>query len=124
MGDKNPCDGAGNCRFEVLGEPAASAEPGKGSFDHPSARENFESPGGIGPLDDLDGPISKCSHRAAQLLAGIASVGKNMAQPGIERTDRCEDADGTVTILDVGRVNLQADQMAGCVGDDVPLCDP
>lgn len=106
MCNENPCDGAGNCRLEVLGEPAASAEPGKGPFDHPSARENFEALGEIGSLDDLNGPFAERSHRTAQLVAGITAVSKNMPQPWIERTDRGEDTDGAVAILDVGRVNL------------------
>jgi hypothetical protein len=33
------CDGG----LEVLGEPAASVEPGEGSLDHPSTRQNLEA---------------------------------------------------------------------------------
>jgi len=97
--DKNLCDGACNCRIEVLGESSASVEPRNGPFDHPFERDDFKALGGIGALDDLDGLFSQRSHRAALFVTGIAAVSKNMAQPGIERADRRAHADGAVAIL-------------------------
>ena len=58
---------------------------------------------------------------ARELVPGIAAVGEDVAQPGIERADRCEYARRAVAILDVGLVHEQADQIAFGVGDDVAL---
>jgi len=43
VGDEDPGDGAFDGRFDVLGEPAAAAEPGEGAFDYPSARQGSRS---------------------------------------------------------------------------------
>lgn len=42
--------------LEVLREPAASPEPGEGTFHHPSSRQDLEALRLIGSLDDLEGP--------------------------------------------------------------------
>lgn len=52
-----------------------------------------------------------CRQRAAQLLAGITTVSKDVTQPRRERTDPGDH--GAVAILDVGGMNLQPDQVAG-----------
>ena len=121
VSDEDPGDGAGDCRLEVFGEPAASAEPCECAFDDPSARKHFEALRLVGTLDDLDGPSPKCGERSAQLFAGIAAVGEDVTQPRIERTDRSQDADSAVAILDIGRVNPQTYQVSGGVGNDVAL---
>src|SRR5690606_40391306 len=58
VGDEDPCLGAGDGFLPVLGEPSASAEPGKGAFDHPAARQEFEALGDVGALDDLQFPVA------------------------------------------------------------------
>ena len=47
-----------------------------------------------------------------------------MAQPGIEISNRGEDADGAISILNVGGMDLQPDQVAERVDDDVKLPEP
>ena len=42
----------------------------------------------IGELDGLDGPVPKSGDGLTQLLAGIAAINKDVAQSGIERSDR------------------------------------
>ena len=87
MGDEGPGNGALDAGFEVLCEPPASAEPGEGSFDHPSARQQFESLGSVGAFDDFEGPLTERGYGVVQFIAGIAAVGEDVAQPRIERTD-------------------------------------
>ena len=70
---------AGDGRLKVFGEAAVAVEPGKGSLDHPAAWQEVET-GAIGPLDDLDPPPAMSSQRRCQLVAGIAAIGKDMAQ--------------------------------------------
>jgi len=59
--------------------------------------------------------------RGLQLLASVAAIGKDMAQPGKEIADRGHHTDRAVAILDIGGVHLRANQMTVGVGDDVAL---
>jgi hypothetical protein len=65
--------------------------------------------------------VTESSNGVAQLIARIAAIGKHMAQPGIKGADRGEHLHRAITVLDVGGVNAQADEMALRVGDDVAL---
>ena len=82
MGDEKPSDFGGGGTLEVLGEAAASAEPGKGSFDDPAPGQELEAFDAGRPLDDLDGPRPAMGERVDELFAAINAVGKDMAQPG------------------------------------------
>ncbi len=84
MSDEYPGHGAFDGGFEILGEPPASSEPGEGSFNHPSAGQQREALGGVGTLDDLEGPLTAGGHGVLQLFPAIAAIGEHMAQPRIE----------------------------------------
>ena len=79
VGDEGPGNGALDAGFEVLCEPPASAEPSEGSFDHPSARQQLESSGGVGAFDDFEGPLTERGHGVAQSIASMAAVGEDVA---------------------------------------------
>ena len=111
MGDEYPRHGAFDGGFEVLGEPAAASEPSEGAFDHPAAGKEFKPFGDVGSLDDLDGPFSHLGQGVPQFVAGIAAIGEDVTQPWIERTDRGQDIDSTVAILDVGGMDQQANEI-------------
>jgi hypothetical protein len=36
VGNERPSNGAGDCRFEILSQPATSTEPCESTFDDPS----------------------------------------------------------------------------------------
>jgi len=78
MGDENPSNGACDGSLEVLGEPATSVEPGEGSLDDPSTRQDLEALGGIGSFDDLKGPAPEFGHGVLQLIAGVGAVSKDV----------------------------------------------
>ena len=44
--------------FEILGKPAAPAQPCECSFDNPSARQKHEALGRVRAFDDLDRGLS------------------------------------------------------------------
>src|SRR6516162_1818836 len=56
-GDVNPGFGARDRSLEILCQAAVPIEPGEGSFDDPSARQQLEA--GSGALDDLDCPVTE-----------------------------------------------------------------
>lgn len=120
-GDEEPSGCRRDGLFEVLGEASVSAEPCQRSLDDPPAGQDFEALRGIGPLDDFDGPFTYAPQCLTQLLAGIAAIGKEMAQPGEAVHDLGEQQRRAVTILDVGSVDKRMDQIALGVGQDMPF---
>ena len=60
-------------------------------------------------------------HCVAQFLPGVAAIGKVMAQPREALAYRLEHIDGTVPVLNIGRIDEDEDQKATGVGEDVPL---
>lgn len=121
MGGEHPGDRAGDRCLEILDESAAAAEPSEGPLDHPSARKHFEAVGALGTPDDRDGPLPVLAQCLAELVAGIAAIGKDVTQPGIKRANGRQDTDGAVAVLDIGGMNLQTHKMALGVGDNVTL---
>ena len=82
VGDECPGGRAFDGALEVLGEAAAAAEPGEGALDHPTPRQDDEALGGRGTLDDLERPSAQPCQRRRQLVAGVAAIGEQVAQPG------------------------------------------
>ena len=72
--DEEPCCCGRDGLLEVFGETAVAAEPSQGSFDDPAAGQDFKAPGGIGSLDDLDGPFADTAQGFAQLVAGPSAA--------------------------------------------------
>ena len=105
----------------VLGESPAAPEPSEGALDDPSSGQDLEALGGIGALDDLQGPGALASERGAEFLAGIAAVSEEVAQPGEAMADRLQEVRRAVPILDVGAVDDHVEHQAEGVGQDVAL---
>jgi hypothetical protein len=82
---------AGDGGLKVFGEAAVAVEPSEGSFDHPAARQDTRA-GRIGPFDDLNSPPAVSGQCRGQLIAGIAVIGKDMAQPREQMADRRQQA--------------------------------
>jgi hypothetical protein len=121
VGDECPGNGAGDCRFEILSQPATSTEPCESTFDDPSAWQNFEALRRVGTFDDFNRPFADTLQSLPQFISSIATIGKDMSQPGIARTDRSKDARCAIAVLNVGLVHDEPDQVAFGVGDDVAL---
>ena len=121
MRDEHPCDSAGDCCFEILGEATTTAEPRKSPLDHPAARQKLKALGSVRTLDDFQGPRAVAFQCGAEFGSGITAVSEDMPQPRIERADRCENARRAVAILNVGFMHDEADEVALRVGDDMPL---
>jgi hypothetical protein len=79
VGDEDPGIRACDCGLEVFGEPAATVEPGEGSFDDPTARQDLEALGGVGSFDDLKRPVPDFGHGLFELVASISPVGEDVA---------------------------------------------
>jgi hypothetical protein len=82
VGDQEEGGRGGDGFLPVPGEPAASSEPGEGPLDDPATGQNLEPLCRVGAPDDLEGPLSRVGERGLQLVAGVAAVGEDVAQPG------------------------------------------
>ena len=120
-GKVNPGLAAGGLCLEIFGQAAVAVEPGESSLDHPASWQELKSRGSIGPLDDHDLPLPVSGQSRRQLPAGIAAIGKDMAQPGEQVADRGEQSGRPITILDIAGVDPCRDEVPGGVGNDVAL---
>ena len=74
-GDGDPGDGAFYGRLEVLGETAASSKPSESPLHDPAPGQNLEALGGIGALDDLDGPLADPVEPSSEFLPCVTEAG-------------------------------------------------
>ena len=98
-----------------------SIEPGEGSLDNPSAREEVKASNPGGARDDLDCPVAKFGKGLAQVGAVIDAVGEQMAQPRKQVVDGLDDNPGPIAILDVGGMDRDTHQQARRVGHNMAL---
>ena len=117
VGEHEPCGGTGDCCLEVLGEAAASAEPGEGPLDNPSAGQEFKSFCGIGALYDLDRPFPDLLEASLQLGPGIATIGEDMPQRGIFLADGLEHSGRAIAILNIGGMDHKPNEVPERIGD-------
>src|SRR5215831_3763918 len=121
MGNEKPGDFGGSGPFEVSGEAAASAEPGKGAFDNPAPRQELKAFDPEWPLDDVDCPRPAMGECVSKLFAAIDPVGKDMPQLGKALSETLQQGDCAMDILDIGGMDVNGQQQAIGIGDDVPL---
>src|ERR1700760_2038259 len=121
MGDKEPSDFGSGRTLEVLGEAAASAEPGEGAFDHPASRQQLEALDALWSLDDFDRPRSAMGQCGDELIAAVNPIGKDMAQLREPASHPFQQRNCSMAILNVGGMDVDGKQKAVGVGDDVPF---
>jgi hypothetical protein len=98
-------------------QPATATKPCESTL----AWQNFEALRRVGTFDDFYLPFADTLQSLPQFISGIATIGKDMAQPGIARTDRSKDAGGAIAILNAGFVHDESNQVALGVGNNVAL---
>ena len=119
MGDQQPSLGALDRFLPILRQTTAATEPCESALHDPSAWQHLEALDGVGALDDLQRPASEAHEGTPQLRSGIAAVREHVAQFRSLAAEPGKDPGRTVTILNVGRMNLACDQVAAGVSNDV-----
>src|SRR6202011_1726290 len=114
-----PSLGTGDRSLKVFGQAAVAIEPSERSFDHPAAGKHDEA--GSVSFDDLDRPAAELGESLRQFVAGIGTIGEEVAQPGEEIVNGFDDERGAIAVLNIGGVNLGADEEANRIGDDMAL---
>ena len=111
----------GSCvTLEVTGQPAVSADPGEGAFDHPAFGQNDEAMG-IAALDDLQDPRARACDDRRHPLPLVPGVGEDAFN---ERKGSPRDAQQVaraVAILHAGRMDHNTQQEAQRIDQDVAL---
>lgn len=110
-------DGEG---FVMSHETAVAAQPGEGALDDPSSADDLEAAVVVDPFDDLE------CHRlvgevGGELVTGIGAVGKDMCNEWEQSPRRADQFDGTITVLDIGREDLDPEEKSYGVDERVAL---
>ena len=112
-------DGCG-VTFEVAGQAAVAADPGKSTLDDPSLGQDDEAMG-IAALDDLQAPAAGLGDDFGHLWPLVAGIGKDAFDERKGSPRRAQQVVRAVSILQIGRVDGDAQQEAKRIDEDVPL---
>ena len=113
-------DGA-SVALEVARQTTVSTDPGEGALDDPAFGESDKAMQLV-TLDDLQHPVSGLGRRRRGFGALIAGIGEDTVDERKQAAGApVEDQPGAVAILDVGRVDDDAQQQAKRVDENVPL---
>jgi hypothetical protein len=102
----------------VRHEPAVTAEPGEGAFDHPASPDDFDAAFFVGAFDDLEGNRLDCEF-GFKLGAGIAAVGEDFGDEREQSARPADEAGGAIAILHAGRDHLDAEQQSDGIDEGV-----
>ena len=112
-------DGSG-VAFEVAGQTAVAADPGKGALDDPTLGQS-DKPMSIAALDDLQGPRAGLSDELGALRPLVAGVGEDAFDEREGSPRHAQNLARAVAILHIGRVDDHAQQEAQRIDQDVTL---
>ena len=106
--------------FEVADEAAVLDEPAESSLNDPAARQRLEARQGAGPLDDGQHEVG-LPLRPIDEFASVSAIGEHGFDKGPEAARGAQQGLGAVAVLDVAGMDLNVEQAAVGVGQDVPL---
>ena len=108
--------------LKILGESAASVEPGECPLDDPAFGQDFETLGLIGALDDFHLDLRQhFGEGLLKLRSLIAAVGKELFQKWEQAEQRRQQKDATVAVLYIGRMNDGVQQKSKRIYKNMPL---
>lgn len=112
-------DGAG-VALEVARQASVAADPGEGALDNPALGQGDEAPG-VAALDDLQRPAARVGDGLGHPGPLIAGIGEDALDEGEQAPSLAQDLAGAVAVLDVGRMNDDAQEQAERIDEDVAL---
>ena len=108
--------------FPVLGESAATIEPGDGSLDNPSLGFDGEAFGAVTTFDDFDLQVRHDSRNGAlEDRASIGAVCEQLAQERELPEPGGYQQDSAVAVLNVSGSHQRVQQQTKFVDENVPL---
>jgi bifunctional DNA primase/polymerase-like protein/D5-like protein/primase-like protein len=106
--------------FVVAHEASPAGQPAEGALDDPAPRQDFEARLGVEAADDLNDEVEEGS-LVQEPSSVIGPVGEQMLDPGPALADGVEDRLGARAVGDVGRGEIDHQEAAVGVDDDMPL---
>lgn len=119
-GEADEGSGGGGVAFEVAREASVPADPGQGSFDDPSFGQDDELVH-LAAFDDLDGPAAGARHDRRHLRSLVAGIGEDALDERKQRPRPRQHPMRAIPVLNVGRMDEDAQQEAERVDQDVTL---
>lgn len=115
--------GRSDCRFVILGEPAAVFEPCEGPLDYPAARQDLEASRVVGSLDDLEVDSSSSPQIGYPFdqSSGVAAVGPDLGDPAEGSFEKLQYFLRAVPVLDRGAVDHADEHESKRVHEYMPL---
>src|SRR5271166_2368131 len=107
--------------FVVPAQSAIAIEPRNRPFDHPTPRQQLPTFDQLVPLDDFQHPTTILPQPGDQ-LPRITSIGPDQSHTGAFGLRTCEYQLGPVTVLDVCRMDHDAQQQAHRIDQQMPFC--
>src|SRR4051794_816029 len=107
--------------LEVLGETPVSSEPGKGTLNHPPARQHDKTLHVVAPLDDLHAQHRPLCHCSFNLPGVVAAIGPDQFEPREAAAYLVEDQPGPVAVLDRGGVDNDPHRQPFAIDQGVDL---
>ncbi|HET6377838.1 MAG TPA: hypothetical protein VFG05_05960 [Methylocella sp.] len=105
----------------TLGDAAVAAEPGEGSLDGPTARQDGEALQAAATLDGLEAQHGGLCDGSLDLPGIAAIVRPDQAEPGEAMADFVEDEGAAAAVLEAGGVNGGPDRQPFGIGKGVNL---
>ena len=116
------CERVMTAIFPVLGEPAATVEPGDGAFNDPALGFNDEAFGVVTTFDDFDLQVRQDARDAAlEDWAGIGAVGEQLPQERELSEQGGQQQDTAVAVLNVCGRHQRVQQQTEFVDQNVAL---
>jgi hypothetical protein len=112
-------DGSG-VAFEVAGQTAVAADPGKGALDDPALGQDNKTMS-VAALDDLQSPRAGAGDKLGGLWSLVAGVGEDAFDEREGSPRHAQNLARAVAILHIGRVDDHAQQEAQRIDQDVAL---
>jgi len=119
-GETHEGSGGSSVALEVAGQAAVSADPGEAALDDPALGQDHEVMS-LAAFDDFQGPTSRIGGRLCRLGPLVAGVGKDPLDEGEAGSGLAQNLAQAIAILDVGRMDDDAQQEAERIDEDVPL---
>ena len=112
-------DGSG-ITLEVARQTAVAADPGEGTFNDPSLRQNDKAMR-VTAFDDLQGPGARVGDVRGDLRPLIAGIGEDTLDEGEQAPGRLQRLAGAIAILDVAGMDGHAQEQTERIDEDMAL---
>lgn len=104
----------------IAGETPVAADPGEGAFHDPALGQHHEA-SDVAALDDLERPAAGAGDERAHLRPGVAAIGDDALDEREAPPRLAQQRLGAIAILDIGGMDVDVQQQALRVDEDVAL---